>query len=45
MIRRGIILLVGIGLAACDMPTQPRWEQTWVLPAERLSKRSRVASR
>lgn len=38
MIPRGIILLAGLGLVACDIPTEPpRWEQTWVLPAERLA--------
>jgi hypothetical protein len=38
MIRRGIILLAALSVAACDLPTEPpRWEQTWVIPAEPLS--------
>jgi hypothetical protein len=36
--RRSIVLLAALVLAACDLPTEPpRWEQTWVVPGERVT--------
>lgn len=38
MLQRSLAALVLIGLAACDFPTEPpRWDQTWVVPAERFT--------
>lgn len=37
MVRGGAIALVVVGLAACEFPTEPpRWDQTWVVPVERI---------
>lgn len=33
MMRRGIVLLAALVVAACDIPTEaPRWEQEWQVP-------------
>ena len=38
MARRSIIALALMGLAACDIPTEPpKWDQTWVVPAEEIT--------
>jgi hypothetical protein len=38
MIRNTRLVWAVVLLAACDFPTEvPRWEQTWVLPAEAVS--------
>jgi hypothetical protein len=38
MVRGSLIVLVAAGAAACDFPTEPpRYEQTWVVPVERIT--------
>lgn len=32
------LALVGLALAACDVPTEaPRWDQTWIVPADSIT--------
>lgn len=38
MIRRSILALALVGLAACEFPTEPpRWDQTWVVPGDSIT--------
>jgi hypothetical protein len=38
MVRRTVVTLAAVGLAACEFPTEmPRWEQTWEVPGERIT--------
>lgn len=38
MLRRGMLVLALVGPVACDLPTEPpRWEQTWVVPADSVT--------
>lgn len=38
MVRRSLLALTLVGLAACDLPTEaPRWDQMWVVPVERIT--------
>lgn len=34
---RGVVVLLAAGLAACEFPTEPPvWNQTWIVPVERV---------
>lgn len=38
MVRRSVVTLAVVGLAACEFPTGlPQWEQTWEVPGERIT--------
>lgn len=38
MIRRSILALALVGLAACELPTEPpKWDQTWVVPGDSIT--------
>lgn len=38
MLRRSLLALALVALAACEFPTEPpKWDQTWVVPAESIS--------
>ena len=38
MLRRSVVALAVVALAACEFPTEPpKWDQTWQVPGERIT--------